>query len=1237
MKLSKNFYFLLGAAGVFFLLAFGLDAYFDSDRLLKGYVKQIENHLLVQEKVIDDFVANELYILTDKLDAKATLGNEEKDKQIQIIEEISYRPFNICLFKKDSLLFWTNAIAFLDSTLVKKLRNADSFLFEKLPNGYFKVTKHPLPWAEEEDLYAVSLIPVKWNYIIDTDNLKTHFETGNHALPENLNVSRKSNAFPISDSSDNIVCYLEQNGPITDKTILKWYFALIFLAFLLLGVATNHLAAKLNYDYKPWVGSFFLIAVVFGIRFISIEYNWTVKFEPFQIFERSFNNNGISVGDLLINTLLLLWIVIFIHRASTMKGISTGLKPSVRFFLTTLDYLSVVLGFLLLISVFKSLVLNSGIPFDFKNVFNLDPYSLIAVLSIVLLLFTQFIFSHRMMMTIQKINLRPMQRLAALGTAIVIALPVIYHIELDLPLANSMLLTFVFILAFDLFIDNESPGLVWLVLWIILFSGIASGLLYHYNDRKEFREEYLISQALAEEVDPMAETAFEELVTVIADDQEIPLSFFFEKNVLSPDDKIEGYIFQQNYLYNNYRPRIIKIADGEFSSGNYQMDEEVFYQQLNKSKSIGNPAIRFYTNHRGSFSYILEPFINLGQTGGKRLLLHFERNIQQFHTVYKDLLSEKRFKSFKRIEELDYAIYKNGVLVKEEGLSADETISVNIPEKDYRRIITPNTIQFLYNHGGGTVVVLSKPKNDFFHPLSLFSYIFTILTLIILIFAFINSRLKILPSNFNFNFWNKPSLKNKIQFSTIFLTLFSFIIIALVSIYFLRNSWRNYHDSRLVRKVSSVQDNAEQLLHLQKNSLTFLEKQIEEISGIHRIDVNLYDRIGNLITSSEPDIFKRGILPSKMKSKAYNYLEKFNVSDRVTVEESTSNQVYTTAFVPIRDSYNQKIAYLGIPYSTKQRTFQTDVSEFMGNLLNAYVFLLLIAGGFSVLVANSITRPLSSIGEKLSETKLGKPNEPLEWKTNDEIGALIEEYNRMIKKLEHSALLLARSEREGAWREMAKQVAHEIKNPLTPMKLSIQYLRHAFQSNPENIEPLLKRVSNTLIEQIDSLSQIANEFSNFAKMPRANNQQLIINDLVESVHDLFAKREDMDIMLNLPDQQFHVFADENHLVRVFNNLLKNAIQAIPDDRRGKIEMSLFNVNGTATVKVEDNGTGIPEETQKKVFVPNFTTKSSGTGLGLAISKNIVESVNGRIYFETEQDKGTTFYVELPIKEKSELT
>jgi nitrogen fixation/metabolism regulation signal transduction histidine kinase len=236
----------------------------------------------------------------------------------------------------------------------------------------------------------------------------------------------------------------------------------------------------------------------------------------------------------------------------------------------------------------------------------------------------------------------------------------------------------------------------------------------------------------------------------------------------------------------------------------------------------------------------------------------------------------------------------------------------------------------------------------------------------------------------------------------------------------------------------------------------------------------------------------------------------------------------------------------------------------------------------------------------------------------------------MVDELTRSAELLARSERESAWREMAKQVAHEIKNPLTPMKLNVQHLERAWKDNPGEWEKNLKKITTTLVEQIDELSAIATEFSNFAQMPKANNVKLELKERISDVVGLFSKTAGIQFKTIFTDQETIIFADKEQISRVFINLIKNAIQAVPDGRKGRVDIRLETADGFAVVKVNDNGAGIPEELGDKLFQPNFTTRSGGMGMGLAIVKSIIENANGEISYETIMGKGTTFIVKLPL-------
>ena len=304
--------------------------------------------------------------------------------------------------------------------------------------------------------------------------------------------------------------------------------------------------------------------------------------------------------------------------------------------------------------------------------------------------------------------------------------------------------------------------------------------------------------------------------------------------------------------------------------------------------------------------------------------------------------------------------------------------------------------------------------------------------------------------------------------------------------------------------------------------------------------------------------------------------------------------------------------------------------QFIQALLNTYVFLFLIGLVISIWLSEYIRNPLIELGATMKQVKLNHSDQKITWNGNDEIADLIKEYNNMIEKLRDNASLLAQSERESAWREMSKQVAHEIKNPLTPMKLSLQHLQNSISLKRDNIEELTLRMSSTLMNQIENLRQIADEFANFGSLPKTNNKKVILNNIVETIHDLFRQRSDMEIRLVEPIDDIGAYADKNHLLRILNNLVKNSIQAIPADRKGEIVLKLYKEKNKAIISVSDNGVGISNDMQTKIFRPKFTTKSSGSGLGLAIAANMVDSIGGSIHFNSEEGKGTTFYVELPM-------
>ncbi|RLD54903.1 MAG: sensor histidine kinase, partial [Bacteroidetes bacterium] len=387
---------------------------------------------------------------------------------------------------------------------------------------------------------------------------------------------------------------------------------------------------------------------------------------------------------------------------------------------------------------------------------------------------------------------------------------------------------------------------------------------------------------------------------------------------------------------------------------------------------------------------------------------------------------------------------------------------------------------------------------------------------------------------------------------------------------------------------------------------------------------------GKLLSTSRNEIFDIGLLGKRINFDTYNRLITNKKAQFINYEKIGGLR-YVSAYVPFTNNNNKLLAYLNLPYFSNQSALENDVSTIIVTIINIYALLVILSLIIAVFISNNVTKPLQLIQNKIREIDLRKKNEYLEYDIDDEIGSLVKEYNRMVDELEQSALLLAKSERETAWREMAKQIAHEINNPLTPMKLSVQFLQRSWKDNDPEFPAKLKKVSQTLVDQIDSLSAIATEFSNFAKMPETKNENVDILKVAKSSMNLYSDIKNIKIKANFNNiEKLTVLADKEKLMRVFNNLIKNAIQSIDSNKQGIIDIDISADNKNVLIKIVDNGKGIDEDMKRKLFEPNFTTKTSGMGLGLSIVKNIVNEINGSIWFDSELGKGTSFFVKLPV-------
>lgn len=463
--------------------------------------------------------------------------------------------------------------------------------------------------------------------------------------------------------------------------------------------------------------------------------------------------------------------------------------------------------------------------------------------------------------------------------------------------------------------------------------------------------------------------------------------------------------------------------------------------------------------------------------------------------------------------------------------------------------------------------------------------------------------------------------------------LVSFIVTGGIALYDHYEESERYNELRLERKERAVKASMEYFLnqnggYISSDSVLYaFNDKICELSDVHDLFIAMYDLRGNYLISTNSDLLDSLQAPTFLN---YTILKQLITGNqRAVTSKAVGDRQYSYAYWHFKDQDQKPIAVTSVVYeNTKMEG--NDVFVFLEDLVQSYILLFLMASFVAYLLSTYITRSLQEVGQRMKNVQLGGKNDVLTWESDDEIGALVEQYNRMVRELEKSATLLAQEEREIAWREMAKQVAHEIKNPLTPMKLRVQQLQRSWNDKAPEFDQKLKVYVDSMTQQIDALSHIANEFSNFAKMPKPNLQEIDIVELTKSTLEIFNNQEQYDFHLKIGAiENPMVTADREQIMRVLINLVTNAIQASKIDIKPCVTVSVRSWKNRIIIRVNDRGVGIGEEGKSKIFVPNFTTKSTGTGLGLAMVKSIMIQCGGRVFFWSKEGKGASFYLDFP--------
>ncbi len=1226
----KGIYSYLLAGVVFLVFAYLLGIYYSSESYKELLFKRFQDNFIREQ--------NELDLRVDDLIENISNNNspEYVTKSISGLQSLSdNRYMYFFAYEKDSLISWsTNRIA--EAEILPVLTANNQLL--QLSNGWFYTEVR-----NTKTIKIIALLLIKNNYTIQNKNLVNEFNPAFSLQNDTKVRSNVKHAEYVIYTKNNKAVFSVVFGNNRDtKGFTFWIIVLIysfsfsfFIMFFrkLSSINTNVNRKVLDiilYGFTLWlfVGIMEIFRIPDSIYFLPIFKLRLVIFEHYTI----------SLGNILLSSIILFVIIFSIYQEITPKNLIENFTKIKRNIFGTLALIASIIYLLIINRLFEKIIFNSGINFDIKKLLENDFNSILGIFTITILLATFILVCDFIFNLFFKFNSLKRNILIS-GSVILVFFLFYWHYGNYLIVSIALLLVVIYlIIIYVRSKPDTNYKYVHIILFVVIISIYSIITIYLVDIRKSENDEKKLVFALLSERDPIAEYLTTDLNRIIRSDTIL-------KNKLSRKDIDFPWIYK--YIHKRYFSGYWDRYDLQLTicnqSDSLLLKPETIYTQCfsffnslisHEGVEIGSTGFYFLKTGNGHISYLSKiNFDKLNPNIPVNLYLQLDSKLMADELGYPELLLDKKFENMNNKLGYSYAKYYNQKLIYEYGDYSYNLVFENSIAKNsnFKYQNFGGYTHLLYKSDKNNLLILSKPSIKPFDMMVSFSYLF--------IFYFISLNFLLYSINNQiYSFLILDDFKTKIRFSVIGVLLFSLFIVGCITVYFIINQFRNKQYEFVSEKLQSVYMELEGNLAGEDN-LTYswksadynnLEELLRRLSNIFSTDINLYDISGRMIASSRPEIFDKGIAGTLMNPMALSQLTLNNKFEFIQDEE-IGKLKYISIYSTFTNDQGKLLAYLNLPYFTKQSTFTKEISSILIAIINFYVILTLISLFLAVFISERITKPLRLIQEKFARVKLGKRSEKIVYKDNDEIGKIVEEYNRLVDELDHSIDLLAKSERESAWREMAKQVAHEIKNPLTPMKLSIQQLQRAWNDKSQNLDDYFGRVTKTLIEQIENLSTIAAEFSNFAKMPKANIEKLDVNTLISSAIDLFIQS---GVKFNFKqlnvDERFCVNADKEQLIRVFINLFTNAVQSIPEGRKGIVDIKVEQKNNTVEISIKDNGSGIPEDIVEKLFQPNFTTKSAGTGLGLAISKNIIENINGTLKFNTHVDKGTIFFINLPL-------
>lgn len=1236
MKKGIKLYWILFAVGALLLSVLGLferEQITDTDAQLQHGYEKVQRVIRTKELGFVDLVQNDLFIDT----------NNFQRNWNSIYKLLKAENVNLFISRSDTLLFWSTTA--LTSNQLKYKDNSNHAVI-KGQNGWY------LLYKQQRGSYTYQFVYlIKQQFAYRNQYLQNLFNTELGFLDEAIIVNTK-----INDKYTDIVSvsgqYLFSIQIFSlHKTTGTWLLA-IMLMLLVYCVLIAHVLIRYYIRIYPTVTTLVFFTVMIWVRAINTLYSIPHFIYSLKLFDPSIYASSIwfpSLGDLLIDSGIVFWYFILLeNRKNHHRSIN---KTSTWFDLTFNAVLCLFASNVVFTSI-RSLTIDSQISFDVTKIYNINAFTYFAIIACIIQLLTVYFISRNLTRSIHKFEGNKKQLLW-------FTLGVLATFILTLKLFNSLnsihlsgvlglALTFV---VFKLATPKLNRFQQYFFVIFIIATYTSISIWHWYNIREQDNRKLFAVKQISQ--------------------NDITNDYFLRSiaRKLKNDDYVRNYYQSPFVNKNQFEKRIrqlyftgylgkfdVQLFDYDSAGNHFKERNELSFWQANKlyesqSEESFAEAFRYMQNSGDIKGYIGKFVIKENRSRIGYLFVMLRPKLIQNENRFDEILMEGTSSTRAKSNDYSYAVYKDKKLVYQSGDYAYSIINTWGESLNEFKLFDENGYShLLYTNSQPLTVVVSKPSNNISQVIGLFSFIFTcctvVLIMVLLVFIMLNSQLlkRTRITNNSVTGWIRNSLlklmmmeqhqiiliRTRIQTSIVFIVFTTLIFSSYFTIKFTSDKYNLRQTDRLMKKLRNI------VINVENERISSLDNQISQgeveafinqIADFYDTDIILYNPKGEVKASSISKLYDEHIVGTNMHPLAYFHLNQLRES-QYNQNEKIGTLIFQAAYAPIFNSRSEVVGYLQLPYFSKQVDLLNEISSVIIGFINLYVLLFIIIVVIAYWVSRNISYPLTLIQQRLSSTLLGASNEPIIWQRDDEIGELVKQYNSMIMQLDESARKLAETERQGAWREIARQIAHEIKNPLTPMKLSIQHLQRAYANDDANIGDKIKRTTNLLIAQIDILSELANEFSSFAKMPAPSYEYINVQTTLTQLVDLYSQGNDHKITLHCPAELYISF-DPGYFNRAVSNLIKNAIQAMPEGQVGEILVDAIDNGKEIKLFVKDNASGMTDEQAAKIFVPYFSTKVSGMGLGLPIVKNMIESGGGTISFTTQLGVGTEFCITLP--------